>query len=434
LCATLCVVSLTALMTRVSSASRSPILPAGSDAASISNPSAQNGAILDDAIQDAASDSLPVPAASDWITVTIKRGETFSTLVESLGVPQSDWQALLALGKPVDSLKNLQTGKQINILKDADGRLEELTYDIDESHILDVRRTGNIFEASNLEAKLDHHPVEVTGVIDSSLFAAGQKAGLSNRLIMQMADLFGYDVDFALDLRDGDRFAVIYDAIYKNGKKIRNGDILAAEFVNGGHTYRVMRYVDKNGVSTYYTPQGQSLRKAFIRTPVAFSRISSPFNLHRRHPILNTIRAHKGVDYAAPIGTPVKATADGIVEFIGVEHGYGNVVKLKHGRKYETIYGHLSRFRRGLHRGSPVKQGQVIAYVGMTGLATGPHLHYEFRVNGVPKNPVTVALPRANPLSHAKLLAWRAENAQLIAMLNNAGQGKLASAAGPGAR
>ncbi|MGH8461465.1 MAG: peptidoglycan DD-metalloendopeptidase family protein [Stenotrophobium sp.] len=424
----LSVVSLTALMTRESTASRDPVLPAGSEAASIGNPDAQNGANFDNAIQDAVSDNLPVPAASDWVTVTVEPGETISNLIEGLGIPGSDWKSLAALGQPVAALNNLRSGKQVNILKNADGHLEELTYDVDETHTLQVRRNGDTFEVADLETQLDHHPIRATGTIDSSLYASGQKAGLSNRLIKQMADLFGYDVDFALDLREGDHFVVIYDATYKNGKKIRNGDILAAEFTNRGHIYRVMRYVGKNGVPTYYTPQGQSLRKAFIRTPVAFARISSPFSLHRRHPILNTIRAHKGVDYAAPIGTPVKATGDGHVEFIGVERGFGNVIILKHGRKYETVYGHLSRFRSRLRRGNAVRQGEVIGYVGMTGLATGPHLHYEFRVNGVQKNPVTVVLPRANPLSHAQLVAWHARNASLIAMLDNSASSKIAQA------
>lgn len=432
LCATLCLISLTALMTRESTASRDPILPPASEAASITNVDAQNGANLDNAIQDAVSDSLPVPTANDWITLTVKRGDTFSSLIENLGIPSDDGKSLLALGRPVAALKALTAGKPINILRDADGDLEELTYDVDDTHTLQVRRAGDKFEALTLEAKLDHHPVQAAGVIRSSLSAAEQKAGLSSRLSAQMAELFGYDVDFALGLRQGDRFVVVYDAYYnKAGKKVRNGDILAAEFVNNGRSYRVMRYVARNGIPTYYTPQGQSLRKAFIRTPVAFARISSGFSLNRRHPILNTIRAHKGVDYAAPIGTPVKATADGVVEFIGVESGYGNVVILKHGRKYETVYGHLSRFRSGLHRGNSVKQGQVIAYVGMTGLATGPHLHYEFRVDGVPKNPVTVALPRANPLSHGQLVAWHTKNAQVIAMLDGATHSKGAHASRP---
>ncbi|MGH8542035.1 MAG: OapA family protein [Stenotrophobium sp.] len=427
----MCAVSLTALMMRESTASRDPVVPAGSIAAGIGNPDAQNGANFDNAIQDAVSDSLPVPSASDWITVTIKPGQTLSTIIENLGMPTGDWLELAALGNPTAALKHLRAGEKIHLRINADGHLDDLSYEVDEMHTLQVRRVNDRLEAVKIEAALEHRPTQADGVITSSLFDAGQKAGLSDRLIMRMTELFGYDVDFALDLRRGDRFAVVYDAVYKDGVKLRNGDILAAEFINNGHAYRVMRYVSRDGTSAYYTPQGQSLRKAFIRTPVDFVRISSGFNLHRRHPILNTIRAHKGVDYAAPIGTPVKATADGHIEFIGVMHGFGNMIKLRHGRQYETFYGHLSRFRRGLREGSRVRQGEVIAYVGMTGLATGPHLHYEFRVNGVPKNPVTVALPRANPLTRTQLAHWHTQNKQLLAQLDAAIQGKTVAQISP---
>jgi len=212
---------------------------------------------------------------------------------------------------------------------------------------------------------------------------------------------------------------VIYETLYKeNGEKVRDGDIIAASLTSRGRTYRSMRYTRPNGTFAYYAPDGQSPRKAFIRTPVDFARISSGFNLARRHPILNIIRAHKGVDYAAATGTPVKATADGKVQFKGIKSGYGNVIVLKHGSKYETVYAHLSRYREGLRQGQAVRQGQVIGYVGSTGLATAPHLHYEFHVNGQYKNPLTVALPRANPLSRSQLAKWRADNALIIAMMD----------------
>jgi murein DD-endopeptidase MepM/ murein hydrolase activator NlpD len=291
-----------------------------------------------------------------------------------------------------------------------------------------VRRGDAGFESLTIEAEIERRPAQLTGVVTSSLFAAAQKAGLSNRLVMELADIFGYDIDFALDLRDGDRFSVVYDQLYKHGDKLRDGDIVAAEFVNQGKTYRAMRYVDADGNATYYTPDGDSLRKAFIRTPVDFIRISSGFTTGRLHPILNVIRAHKGVDYAAAIGTPVKATGDGIVDFVGVKSGYGNVVSIRHGAKYSTLYGHLSRFRAGLKVGQRVRQGQLIAYVGMTGLATGPHLHYEFRVNGVHQNPLTVALPRANPLSQAVIARWRSDNAAVLAQLDAVSNSRTAQA------
>jgi murein DD-endopeptidase MepM/ murein hydrolase activator NlpD len=218
-------------------------------------------------------------------------------------------------------------------------------------------------------------------------------------MTMELAIIFGWDIDFALDIREGDSFSVIYDDLYIEGKPLRHGDILAAEFVNNGTTYRAVRYTDANGHGDYFSPDGKSMRKAFLRTPVAFGRISSYFSTARFHPILNRIRAHKGVDYAAPIGTPVKATGDGKVVFVGTRGGYGNAIELQHGARYSTLYGHLSHFARGLHRGDHVRQGQIIGYVGMTGLATGPHLHYEFRIDGVHRNPLKVQFPDAAPIS-----------------------------------
>jgi murein DD-endopeptidase MepM/ murein hydrolase activator NlpD len=424
LLAMLCMISLTALMSREGSASRQTAAPGTSrEAAAAINSDALGGANFDNAIQDAVSDSLPVPQPSDWVTVTVKSGQTISSIIEGQGMSKDDWLELMALGKATARLKTLRAGEKLSLRKNAEDSLEELSYEIDQTHTLQVHRINDQLEAITLEAALEHRTAQAVGVIDSSLFVDGLKAGLSNRMVMALAELFGYDIDFALGLRDGDRFAVVYDTIYKkDGQKLRDGEILAAEFVNQGRTYRAMRYTYPDGTVAYYNPDGQSLRKAFIRTPVDFVRISSGFNLARRHPILNIIRAHKGVDYAAVIGTPVKATADGVVEFKGIKHGYGNVMMLKHGSQYETVYAHLSRFRSGLGEGSRVRQGQVIAYVGMTGLATAPHLHYEFRVNGVHKNPMTVALPRANPLSRLQIAKWRGENAQVIAQLETMGK------------
>jgi murein DD-endopeptidase MepM/ murein hydrolase activator NlpD len=218
-------------------------------------------------------------------------------------------------------------------------------------------------------------------------------------MIMELAAIFGWDIDFALDIRRGDHFTVVYQEYYLEGKKVRDGDILAAEFTNQGKSYRAIRYVDADGNAGFYTPEGLSLRKAFLRTPVKFSRISSRFTLHRKHPILNRIRAHKGVDYAAPRGTPIRATGDGKVVFRGRKGGYGRTIVIQHGSKYSTLYGHMSRYNGKVKLGRRVRQGQVIGYVGSSGLATGPHLHYEFRIDGVHRNPLTVKLPVAEPIA-----------------------------------
>lgn len=414
----ICAGCLSVLIARNSDATRETLSAGDVSETTVATATARNAAAFDQAIQTSVSDSLPVPAASEWITVTVKSGQTLSSIIETAGMDKPEWTELMALGRNVNPLKSLRVGDTLHLLKNADDKLEELSYEYDETHTLQVRRVNDKLEVAILEAALEHRSTNASGTITSSLFADGQKAGLSNRLVMQLANLFAYDIDFALDLKDGDRFSVVYDSIYKNGEKLRDSEILAAEFVNNGHRYRSMRYVYPDGSVAYYTPEGQSFRKAFIRTPVDFARISSGFNLHRMHPILNIIRAHKGVDYAAAIGTPVKATGDGKIEFMGVKSGYGNVLKIQHGSHYETVYAHLSRYRNGLHTGSSVKQGQVIAYVGMTGLATAPHLHYEFHVNGVYQNPMTVALPRANPLSRKQVAEWRAKNAAVLAQLD----------------
>jgi murein DD-endopeptidase MepM/ murein hydrolase activator NlpD len=249
-----------------------------------------------------------------------------------------------------------------------------------------------------------------------------------DKLIIELADIFGYDIDFVQDIRVGDRYTVIYDDLYKDGKKLRAGDILAAEFVNQGQSLRAVRYTDPQGNSGYYAAGGQSLRKAFLRTPVDVFRISSNFSRARFHPVLNRFRAHLGTDYAAPVGTPIKATGDGRVTFIGWKGGYGRAVVLKHGSSYETLYGHMSRFRQGLGYGSRVQQGQVIGYVGSSGLATGPHLHYEFRINGVHRDPRKVVLPRASALPRQYVEHFRASSAPLLTQLDALNRSQVAQA------
>ena len=219
---------------------------------------------------------------------------------------------------------------------------------------------------------------------------------------MELASLFGWDVDFVLDIREGDSFSVMYEEHFLDGEKIDEGPILAAQFTNQGNTFTALRYTDSAGDSNYFTPDGYSMRKAFLRSPVDFARISSRFNLQRKHPVLNRIRAHKGVDYAASTGTPIKSAGDGKIIFRGVKGGYGNVVIVQHGGNITTLYAHMKSFKRGQSVGSRVKQGQVIGFVGSSGLATGPHLHYEFRLNGVHKNPLTVKLPQAEPVAKAE--------------------------------
>lgn len=421
----LCVVGAAMLISRESAAKRRAPLPA--EFAIAAPPEASQ---YEQALQAALADSLQVPEASDWRVVTVRGGQSLSNIFDAEGLAPEEWIALLKLGGDCLELKRLNVGDQLHLRKNGD-RLDELRYELDELRTLQVRRAADGFEMHTLTAALERGQKIASGTIRSSLFVDGQKAGLSDRLILELAALFGYDIDFALDLREGDRFSVIYEELQRDGRRIRDGEILAAEFINQKRGYRALRHVDADGQVAYYTPEGQSLKKAFLRTPIEFARISSHFNLRRRHPILNTIRAHKGVDYAAGSGTPIRAVGDGKVTFLGVKGGYGKVVLLQHGSQYETLYAHMSRYRPGLSSGSRVKQGQVIGYVGATGLATAPHLHYEFRVGGVHQNPVTVPLPRANPVPASQMAQFKARSAQWIAQLDQGGATAVADGGGP---
>jgi murein DD-endopeptidase MepM/ murein hydrolase activator NlpD len=266
-----------------------------------------------------------------------------------------------------------------------------------------------------------------SGTINSSLFVAAQKAGLPDNLTMELANIFGWDIDFALDIREGDKFTILYEELYLDGEKVENGDILAAEFINSGKIFQAIRYTDQGGNTDYYSPDGKSMRKQFLRTPVEFSRISSGFSLGRKHPVLNRIRAHKGVDYAASTGTPIKATANGKIIHRGSKGGYGNAIIIQHGTQYSTLYAHMSRYKGGLRKGSRVKQGQIIGYVGSSGLATGPHLHYEFRVNGVHRDPLRVKLPGAPPLDKKYMADFKVKASNMIARLDRVRSVQVAS-------
>jgi murein DD-endopeptidase MepM/ murein hydrolase activator NlpD len=375
----------------------------------------------DQAAPETPSPLLPEELRRDtptWVDVTIKRGQTFSTVVEDLGMPRGDWAAVLALGGDAKRLSRIRAGDTLRF-RIADQRLDAMEYPIDPLTTLQVSRTDEGLAARIDTAAVERRQTHAVGQIDSSLFASGLQAGLSNRLIMEMAEIFGYEIDFALELRRGDRFTVLYELLYSNGKYIGEGKILAAEFVNRNRTLEAFRHEADNGDVAYFDRDGDALKTGFRRTPLDVARISSHFNPNRRHPILNTIRAHRGVDYAASSGTPIRSTGDGRVTFVGTKGGYGRTVIVKHGGGIETLYAHMSRYRSGLRSGSRVGQGQIIGYVGASGMATAPHLHYEFRVNGIHKNPVTVALPRAAPLTGRQLANWKPQIAPWMAALSD---------------
>ena len=386
----------------------------------------------------ALSIPLPLPARADApslkaesepvnVIVEVKKGDTLSGIFTRLK-RLSDLLDLMRSPEANDLATRIMPGDRLRLISQ-NGSLIELDYlPRGATPLAFVRKDGTFYMAgapSHMERRIYY----AYGRIQNSLFEDGHRAGLSDKLIMQLARIFGWDIDFALDLRQGDYFTVVYDTVYDHGDRVGEGNILAAEFVNRGQRFVAIRYTTPDGQSGYYTPEGRSLRKAFLRTPVQFSYISSRFNLHRKHPILNRIRAHKGVDYAAPIGTPVRAAGDGKVAFVGWKGGYGRFIVLQHGQTYSTAYGHLSRFASGLRIGKTVKQGQVIGYVGKSGLATGPHLHYEFRVNGRHQNPLTIKLPNALPIASKYLADFKTASAPLLAQLESYGtyQQKLAN-------
>ena len=326
----------------------------------------------------AAAPPVPQEAnlAFSTIEVVVSRNDTMDRLFRRFELNLSDLASLRNLPELRSQVDRLRPGESLRLMHRG-GELVGLERKLSDSETLKVTRDESGFVSDVLENPLESHTQTASATIDSSLFQAAADAGLPDSVAFDLAEIFQYDIDFVLDIQPGDRFSVVYEELSQDGVPLRTGHILAAKFVNEGREYRAVRYVDAQGHAEYFTPDGRSLRKAFIRAPVQFSRVSSTFNSARKHPILNRIRAHKGVDYAAPVGTPVRAAGEGRVKFAGQQGGYGNVVELEHGSGVVTVYGHLSRFAKNLKRGQHVELGQVIAYVGQTGLATGPHLHYE---------------------------------------------------------
>ena len=328
----------------------------------------------------------------------IQRGDTVASLLARLNVDDPEATQFLRTTRQAKSLYQLIPGRTVRVTKGADGKLANLRY-LNGNNLLSVDRAGDALTVKESAADLDQRVLMKSAVIRNSLFGATDAAGLSDAIATQIADIFSSDIDFHRDLRKGDRFSVVYEVLYHQGEAVKSGRVLAAEFINQGKTYQAVyfNYADNEG--GYYTPDGKNLRKQFLRSPLEFSRITSGFTNARFHPVLQTWRAHKGIDYGAPSGTRVKATGGGIVEIAGRQGGYGNVVVLRHQSKYTTWYGHLSGLAKGLRNGARVAQGEVIGFVGATGLATGPHLHYEFRINDVHQNPLNVAMPAAPPIT-----------------------------------
>jgi murein DD-endopeptidase MepM/ murein hydrolase activator NlpD len=380
----------------------------------------------------AAAPPIPIivqqASVASIVEIVVGRNDTLDAIFRRMSLNKSDLAAIRALPGIRQSLDFLKPGDAIK-LTHSDGDIKELTRKVSETQTLDVVRQTSGFEAKMIDNPVETRVRTAAAVIDSSLFQAAGAADISDAIALKLANVFAWDIDFVLDIREGDRFTAVYEQIYQDGKYLRDGEVLAAEFVNNGKVYRAVRFVSDSGSAGYYTPAGLAMRKAFLRAPVDFTRVSSAFNPHRQHPILNLIRGHMGTDYAAPTGTPVHAAGDGRVSFAGRRGGYGNAIVLTHGSNVSTLYGHMSRFARNMHVGTHVQQGDVIGFVGMTGLATGPHLHYEYLTNGVHRNPQTVQLPGAEPLRAEALQRFRELAVPLIAALSPQLPGAVAAAA-----
>lgn len=363
----------------------------------------------------------------DWHVVTVRAGQSLSDIFQEQNLSPVDLQRILDSQKDASALRQIRPGQEFAFVLAPDGGLAAMRFERG-----DAARVVLSVDAGTVTESVEDRAVErrthvAHGVVTRSLFYAGEQAGLSDAMVLKLANAFEYDIDFAQDLREGDSFSVVYNDVYRDGERLHGGDIVAATFINQGHRYTAIRYTNAKGETMLYNEDGRALRKSFLRTPVEFTRISSVFSTGRMHPILGTMRAHKGVDYAAPTGTPIRAAGDGKITFRGWKSGYGNFVIIQHNTHISTAYGHMSRFASE-KLGQSVRQGQIIGYVGMTGLATGPHLHYEFRVDGNHRNPLTVTLPPAEPLPASQLAQFRQQSAPMLARLKSLDGLKLARA------
>lgn len=375
----------------------------------------QADSFVEEEQQIAALPALPEEDLSlNWKQLQVKKGDALSALFSKAGVSQQVMLDILDLGKSVKTLTRLFPGEQLEFGFDADGQLQELRYALNHLSTLRISRNPEgKFSAEELKKEVELRSQFATAEIRSNFWSAGIEAGLSEAQIMSLAGIFGWDIDFGLDIRAGDSFSVLYDTQYVDGEFISNGDIIAAQFMNQGHLYQAVRHTDGN----YYKPDGASMRQAFLRAPVSFQYVSSNFNPRRLHPVLKTVRPHNGVDYVAPVGTPIMAAGDGRVIASAYNNLNGHYVFIQHANNIVTKYLHLSK--RLVAKGDKVRQSDVVGRLGSTGRVTGAHLHYEFVVDGVHRNPRTVKLPQANPLGGAEQLAFKAKASEILAQLQS---------------
>ncbi len=371
---------------------------------------------LPDLKLDELEDDASTEQDHEWTIIKARSGDTLGSLFRQLGLSQQILQTLLRNNPYAKTLANIKPNQKIQV-QIKNQQLEKLIFPLSATQFLMITRDNNHYTSKVKSRAMDSHNQFVTATVRGSLYGTAKRQNIPYKLIQQMNEIFNWEINFAKDVRSGDQFSIIYKAFYIDDSLVSTGDILAVSYTNQGKVHQAIRHVSANGDYDYYTPQGTSLKKAFSRYPIKFSHISSTFSLSRKHPILHYNRPHKGIDLAAPIGTPIRATGDGQILAIGNHSGYGNMIKLSHNKTFTSVYGHLLKFQKGLSRGDYVKRGQVIGYVGQSGLATGPHCHYEFHVNQHPKNPTTVELPKSLPISSRESVSFKTNANKLLAQL-----------------
>jgi murein DD-endopeptidase MepM/ murein hydrolase activator NlpD len=349
---------------------------------------------------------LPTAATHYWREERIEFGDTTGSVLARLGIQDADVAEFMRMNPVARRVLQLRVGKPLRAELDDEGHLVELRFVDGNGELLSVSRDGDQLKVSTTPAPTELQWKLASGEIRTSLVEAADKAGIPDSVTLQLVDIFAGDIDIYHDLQPGDRFAIVYEAHHRDGEELGPGRIVAAEFDNGGRLYRAFLHRHANGAEAYYADDGAARKSAFLRSPVEFSRITSGFSNARFHPVLHTWRAHKGVDYAAPIGTPVRAVGDGVILTASAQGGYGNVIEVQHRGTFSTLYAHLSDFAPAIEPGKPVSQGDIIGYVGQSGWATGPHLHYEFRVDDQQRDPQSVALPPVEPLAPAARRAF----------------------------
>lgn len=354
---------------------------------------------------------------NEWQTVRPRSGDSMATIFKRLGLSAQNLHLVVQKNPYAKALTSIKPSQELKFLINKN-KLEKLVIPMNTIQTLTVYRDGAVYKTKIDSKKLKTQERYITGEVKGSLYATAQRLGVSRKLIQQMTSILRKEIDFSR-VRSGDRFSIAYDALYVEDKMVGIGDVVAVSYNNQGKTAQAIRHISKNGTRDYYTPKGESFKKAFSRYPIKFSHISSTFTNSRYHPILHYKRAHKGIDLAAPIGTPIQSVGDGVIANIGRHNGYGNMIEIKHDKKYSTLYGHMLRFAKGLSKGTRIKRGQVIGYVGQTGLATGPHCHYELHVHNQPRNPTTTYLPTSSPVPAREMAQFKAKVHNVFARLES---------------